>query len=900
MGASPVNTLLWAGDSSNVWASLHLRPGECWISASEKVGSRVFDQEVRRTLDYVARGMMVRIVGAPGSGRTSVVQKAIADLENTGATVYSVSGLRSHREIPFGGIHSLSLDIRIGQLGVLGVADTLASRLSRPGQRVLVVDDLEFVDTETVAVLDAVRRRTRRPMIVTMGESSIYSMAQPPALSSGPEARVLLNPLRYEQVNELLTEILGAPADTDTTARILTQSAGNPRLVVRIAETASLSGLIALRHGQWRMTGETLWNEHLHGTAESLLEGLGPDELTGLQAMAIAGTAPLDILQQVVHSDILDRLEQRGLISVVEDLHNAVSASITPPVLAEYFRGQRMLTSRRVLKSRITRALSGLPQESHVDLTSADSLMRVLAALRLERNSDDAATARHFHEQISVLERQRYERWNAVNSVSNAVELLKIYWGSPIDASRIECVLARTSTSEGESCDLLFLALTKALWAIQKGKGLASAVGALRSFGEERPKWSAEAEAVELFLVASYDRMPEDLEQIFTRLHDRHPESGVISSIRGILELYRFNPSAALTAIDTSGGPRGIPGIEPFIRGMALFTSGRIDESIVFALDQRADARRKLDQFGMVANTYVAAQALIYRGYFDDAEYLMGSVFALGRPGFLVASLHDAMLRLAGLRTATSAILPAATLATQARREADDVGPLPGTAKGVYELVASRPLIPAVFEGKAAKLVQRQLERGYILEAIYSALFFTCLLPGRTVLELLRQTLKEHAPSASHDQLLAIAAAVVEDDHQMLRVLLEHYEPDADFYQVRMLLRGAFKRHAFVDNTVGAAAMDRAYSLFATRFPSADEPVAFSSGSYSPLTVREIEIAALAGHRSNPEIAEHLGISIRTVESHISNALRKTGSPSRTALFDLVRDSSPFREKRLE
>ncbi|WP_345449992.1 helix-turn-helix transcriptional regulator [Arthrobacter gyeryongensis] len=782
-------------------------------------------------------------------------------------------------------------------MGVLGVADTLASRLSRPGERVLVVDDLEFVDTETVAVLDAVRRRTKRPMIVTMSESSIYSVAQPAVLSPGPEARVHLNPLRYEQVNELLTDSLGAPADADTTARILTKSAGNPRLVVRIAETASLSGLIVLRHGQWHMTGETLWNEHLHGTVESLLEGLEPDELTGLQAMAIAGTTPLDVLQQVVHSDVLDRLEQRGLISVMEDLHNTVCASITPPVLADYFRGQRVLTSRRVLKSRITRALSGLPQESHVDVNSADSLMRVLAALRLERSSD-AATARHFHEQVSVLERQRYELWNADRSVSNAVALLKVYWGSPIDASRIERVLSQTLTSEGESCDLLFLAFTKALWAIHKGKGLESAAGALRSFGEERPKWSAEAEAAELFLVASYDRMPENLDELFARLNDRHPESGVISSIRGILELYRFNPSGALKAIDVSGGLRGIPGIEPFIRGMALFTSGRTEESIVFALDQRTEARRKLDQFGMVSNTYVAAQALIYRGYFDDAEYLMGSVFAMGRPGFLVASLHDAMLRLAGLRTATSAILPAATLATQARREGEDIGPLPGTARGVYELVAARPLIPAVFDGKAAKLIQRQLERGYVLEAIYSALFFTCLLPGRKVLELLRQTLKEYAPSTSHDQLLAIAGAVVEDDYQMLGVLLEHYEPDADFYQVRMLLRGAFKRYAFVDNTIGAAAMDRAYSMFATRFPSPFEPVAFSSGSYSPLTVREIEIAALAGHRSNPEIAEHLRISIRTVESHISNALRKTGSPSRTALFDLVRDSAPFREKR--
>ncbi|MFB9712677.1 helix-turn-helix transcriptional regulator [Arthrobacter methylotrophus] len=792
----------------------------------------------------------------------------------------------------------MSLDIRIGQLGVLGVADTLTGRLSRPGERVLVVDDPEFIDPETLAVLDSVRRRTKRPMIVTMSESSLYSKRKPPVLSPGPEARVQLNPLRYEQVNELLTEILGAPADADTTACILTKSAGNPHLVVRLAETASLSDLIALHHGQWHMTGDTLWNEHLDGTVESLLEGLEADELTGLQTMAIAGTAPLDVLQQVVHSDVLDRLEQRGFVSVIEDVHNNVCAAMTPPVLADYFRGQRVLTSRRVLKNRITRTLSAAPQEDHVASTPADSLTRALSALRLERSSDDAATARHFHEQISALERHRYEAWEAEKTISNAVRLLSVYWGSPLDPSRIERVFSRTTTSEGDPSELLFLAVTKALWALYSGKGLDLAAAALRIFAKECPEWSAEGEAAELFLVASHDRMPQNLDEIFARLQEGHPHSAVIACIRGILELYRLNPSEALKAIDSTAGFKGLPRVESFIRGLALFSSGRIEESIVYALGQRTEARRNLDQLGMVSSTYIAAQALVYRGHFDEADYLMGSVFALGRPGLLVNSLHDAMLRLAGLRTATTAISPTATLATQARRETEDVGPLPGTAKGVYQLVAGRPLLPAVFDRKAAHLVQQQLERGYVLEAVHSAMLFSCLLPGRRTLELLRRTLKEHA-ATSHDQLVAIAAAVVEEDHPLLGALLQQYEPDADFYQVRMLLRGAFKRYAFVDDTIGAAAMERAYAMFATRFPSADEPLAFNSGSYSPLTVREIEIAALAGHRSNPEIAEHLGISIRTVESHISNALRKTGTPSRAALFDLVRETSPFREKRL-
>ena len=854
----------------------------------------MFEQEVRRTLEYIARGMAVRIVAAPGGGRTTVTQKVSAEFEKGGVTVYSISGLRSHRRVPFGGIHSLGQEIRVGQLGVLGVADVLASRLTKPGERVLVVDDLEYVDPESIAVLDAVRRRTRRPMIVTMTESSLYTKGRVPLLGLGPEARVHLNPLRYEQVNELITEVLGTPADADATARVLAKSAGNPRLIVRIAETAALSGLLARRDGQWHMTNDTLWNEHLHSTVESLLEGLEADELTGLQTMAIAGTASIDVLQQVIKPDVLDRLEQRGFISVIDSGHNDISLAITPPVISDYFRGERMLTTRRVLANRITRTLSAEPQESNASASSGDSLTRVLAALRVERSSGDAATARHFHEQTAILERHRFELWDADRSVSNAAALLRVYWGSPIDASRIEQVLTSTPTADGDSGELLFFAISKALWAIYSGKGLNHAAAVLRSFAKEHPRRSAEADAFELFINASYDRMPQDLDQVLERLHERRPGSSVIASVEAILELYRFNPTGALAAVESSRDPGINPGIEPFIRGMAMFSLGRFEDAVVLALDKRAEARRDLDQLGVVSSTYVAAHALSYGGYLDEADYLMGSVFAMGRPGFLMDSLYDAMLRLAGLRTAASTIEPTITLATQARRQTEEAGPLPGMGKGVYNLVAGRPLVPAVFDRQAAYLVKGQLQRGYVLEAAQSALFLTCLLPGRKTLDLLREALRDHSITA-HEQLVEIAATVVKEDHQSLDALLKKYKPDADLYHVRMLLRGAFKRYAFVDDSIGAAAMERAYLLFSARFPSAVEPLAFNSGSYSPLTVREIEVAALAGHRTNPEIAEHLGLSIRTVENHISNALRKTGSPTRSALFELVRDSLPFR-----
>jgi two-component system nitrate/nitrite response regulator NarL len=51
------------------------------------------------------------------------------------------------------------------------------------------------------------------------------------------------------------------------------------------------------------------------------------------------------------------------------------------------------------------------------------------------------------------------------------------------------------------------------------------------------------------------------------------------------------------------------------------------------------------------------------------------------------------------------------------------------------------------------------------------------------------------------------------------------------------------------------------------------------------LTAREREVlGCLVEGMSNKQIAAALGISVRTVTVHVSNLLRKTGAPSRTAV----------------
>jgi DNA-binding CsgD family transcriptional regulator len=859
------------------------------IHKNRRLG-RVFDSEVQRILDFVARGIGVRVVGAPGSGKTTVMRSVMSNLEKSGVSLHFISGLRTHRTIPYAAIKGLGLDVRPGRSGVLDIADVLSSQLAKAGKHVLVVDDLHLVDSESLAVLEAVRRRSDCPMVATAPETWAFSRGQLAVLNNGREAHLQLDPLHYEQVHLLISQVLGAPADADTTARILTKSAGNPRLIVRIAETASLSNLLVMQDKQWTMSAETLWNEHLRGTLEALLAELSADEFTALHIMAILGTARVDVLQKVINPDALEGLERRGFLSVLADHHNGSIAAISPPVIADYFRGNKQLRDRKLLRSKIAGVLEAAPREVPEKLATSDGLSRALSTLRLERGNDDAVTSRQIHEHNADRERIRFERWRGNKSAANAVAFLRIYWGAPLNVERASRVCAETTNFDADPRDLLFVTITEAMLAIHTGRGPRAAVGILQKFAGENPHLLAEVEDAILFLNASHGRVPMAPSQVPGDFESSNTSLGNL--VHGLSELYRFKPAAALEAVDGTDEDDAFSHLRPFIRSFALFAAGRVEESLVLALDWRAEARKNLDQFGVVTSSYVAAHGLLYRGHFEEAEYLMSSVFAMGRPGFVVDSLYDAMLRLAGLRHATTALVPTLSIAAQARTEVADIGPLPGIGKGVYELIAHNSTQPSAFDRKATKLIRRQLKSGYVLEAMLTALLCTCLCPGRPVLDLLQKILRESGLTV-HDQLVAIASAVVEGDYKLLGLLLKHYEPDTDAYQVGMLLRGALKRHVIDGDAIAADAMAQASSIFAVRFPSANEQLSYNSFRSTPLTEREIEVAILAGHHTNVEIAEQLGISARTVENHISNALRKSGATSRSSLFMLVGNSLP-------
>ncbi|MBT8163441.1 MULTISPECIES: LuxR C-terminal-related transcriptional regulator [Arthrobacter] len=847
----------------------------------------MFEEEARRALEYARRGTSVRIVGGPGSGRSTVLQSVIGDFEKTGVEVFSLAGALLLQDTPFAGIGALGLDARVRLSGPMAVADVLAERLARIGAKAIVVDDIDLLDKESAAVIDIVQRRTQRPLVMTMGDKPLYSRTSVFTPARWPEAKIRLSPLRYDQVNKLLAQTLGAPPDVDLTSLILMKSAGNPRLVVRIAQSAKLSKRLVLREGQWSIGKHSLWNEYLQSTIEALLHGLSADELTALHTLAAVGARPAASLAPTIEADVLDELERRGLVAAAEDADNVIWVDISPPVIGDYFRDHHTVSSRKMLGNRIAQELES--SASHAITDFPGPVATLLNELRTEAGAGTAAT-RHFQEQLRILEQTTYGLWERERNMSNAAAFLRFYWGGPIDPVRIEYIFNNTETADANPADHFFFTMTRALWGIFRGAEVVDVTGILKEVGDAEPEWKAEAEAFAIYLQASFDRIPADFDDAWEQLDSKHPESGVLPVIRGIVELYRFDPQAALEALDSAEGFEISASMAPFVHGLALHIAGRSDEALVYSLTQRTEARSSLNQFGFVAISYVAALALVQRGLMREADWVMSSVFALGRPGFLVSNLHDAMLRLAGLRSLSDSGKDIPSLGVQSRRDVADIGPLPGTGKAVYDLVSRKYINPGMFDEAAARVISEQLDRGFITEAVYASLFMLSLYPGPRTLEKTKRFFRKNGVT-SHGQFLALASAVLKADYPLLEELLEHYERDSDLILIGNLLHGAAKRQSLEPDPCPVAPFQDLAASFNARFPLRAEYPFLDTGEGLPqhLSAREIEIAVLAGSHSNAEIASRLGISTRTVENHISRSLKKTGTTTRAALHELVR-----------
>ncbi|MFE6614011.1 AAA family ATPase [Amycolatopsis sp. NPDC057786] len=203
-------------------------------------------------------GSVVVVRGAPGCGRTALVQHFVERLADTEALVLTATGTPVERELPMGVagqlVHQAALSSEavratlgggssvatgVDPLAVHGVCAALLE-LTAHRPVVIVVDDHQFVDDASRQVLQSLSRRVRGARLLVVLTEWMPTATSVPVrgaeLAGRPRPLIELPPLSQAGVTEVLAAELGREAALRSGLACYGNTGGHPLLVRALVE----------------------------------------------------------------------------------------------------------------------------------------------------------------------------------------------------------------------------------------------------------------------------------------------------------------------------------------------------------------------------------------------------------------------------------------------------------------------------------------------------------------------------------------------------------------------------------------------------------------------------------------------------------------------------------------
>ena len=275
------------------------------------------DAETRRIANFLlpsgkGGGGSLVIVGEPGVGKTSLLESAAMLALERGVRVLRASGIEFEIDLPYGGLHQLlhrfrqlidelprgpreQLLVALGQspdgvLSPLALGDALLTfleQLTDSGPLLLLVDDVQWLDRPSAAVLSFVARRVAempiRLLVTSRPAESFFSRA-------GLE-ELILAPLDGRAATELLQQAF--PSLPPRTRRhIIAEADGNPLALLELSKVVDASRLAAPAEPVLPLTAR------LRAMFEARIAPLPPVTVRLLLLAALEGTGDVAMLRK--------------------------------------------------------------------------------------------------------------------------------------------------------------------------------------------------------------------------------------------------------------------------------------------------------------------------------------------------------------------------------------------------------------------------------------------------------------------------------------------------------------------------------------------------------------------------------------------------------------------------
>ncbi|WP_203336490.1 helix-turn-helix transcriptional regulator [Nocardioides limicola] len=846
----------------------------------------------------------VALVGPSGIGKTTAAAAAAARWRRRGGEVLSILGVAELTEVPLAAF--------VPAMGALGVDDVsnaealerqvIAAAGRRAGELLLVVDDAPLLDATSAGIVYHLIRAFGLPAVLTQRAEHRRTGAIARLWHEDLVDQLDVTGLATEHVDALLRQRLGAVPRPDDVRRLRRQTDGNPLFLREVVERAERQGLVTRSETGVRLR-EVATPRGLLSTVADRVADLPPPQLHALQALALGAAAPVELLLPgAAHAEAVEDLSAAGLVTMAaggvarlaHPLHGEAALGRLDPgartELAQQIATRLWESGDRTFRfsSVLLRLGAGAridPAELHWALRHAFGLGEHLTVVELAARADDLdlelpvaaaidlASAHSALDDLDAADRCFAEAERRSSSSADAA-LLVSRRGAHLAYRRFDVAGALALVQRFEasltSGDRQALTPEVRTWQVLAGAAQAGATQAVEAdtdsplgsgLGDVSPAVAVRAAMAAVMLDAMGGRDAQQAAEILIRAEREHgllePHAAAMVHLQRYFMLLSSGQGDAARAVAEEQLVTSAPdaaGIWTYTLGVHLMYGGRLREAGRLALLAEEQLRWR-DPIGLLGaalalRAVVAAQA----DRIAEAEAVLGSMLPAQRDDPKAAML----------------LAEAQALLAAARGDVDLAAKIIEAAAGAgveagYDLVAAISLGICIRLGAVDRAAPLLAEiRGRVGSGL-----------------LLYRALDETARGLSDRDPVAVLTAA----RDLAAAGMVPAAVDA--------LRRA---EAFADRP-GQGELLRRLQLTKAALAEANEAAPLLSRGADELSAREWQVADRVRRRlASREIADELGISVRTVDNHLANVYRKLGVSRRgelRALFDPDGSAAP-------
>jgi len=819
----------------------------------------------------------VALVGAPGLGKSSAalrVTERVSGRDATGRTlVVPITAVAASRSMPFGAVSERFGDLpsSIAELvGRTGAEEHLRGTAEFADRDVLLlVDDADHLDVISARYVAWLVREQGARLVLTCRDFTALPEPLRALWQDDLLERIDLAPLDLHETSRLVAQALGAQLETASAERVHRATAGNPLYLREVVRAALASGALEQTASGWYWRGRVTASNSLADMYRTELGSLPEDLRDVVDIVALADPIPLARLLGLVGGGDVDRVVALGLVRIDSLDDGAAVVRPSHPLVGEVVRSLVPVARRTALFARANAFRADRPE-------GAPPAARLRAALwSLECGVLPPVDQLLDAAQVAV-RLQEHESGIALASAALRTTL------QPVERVTAHCLRSLAhSYSAGREAGR---ADAEAAWAVVRSApdevGADAVIEACEILANIRQFHDDDvAAAVALTDVAARYVSGEAAERLRLLRLAHLGWAGRFDEVRHEVERSGIVHAPTVPPAFLCLAPCAV---------MALATAGRLDDAAALGRRCLATAAEHLEEAPWSVGEIVSVlhQVQVWRG--DIAELLTEVPVRRSSPflkyDFTLELIGEGNLAIAQRRW------PDAVAAFSAACERYDVADHGGFAAYPWARLAMAHAYAGNQEQAAAALDRARSTPGRSMRVTGEQLAVTLAWT---------ETLLGHPAGLRHaDEIIERATADGSWTHVMYAEAL-HYSDDSahgrDAAASLDRLRLAAER---VDGPLASAIVeyvDAVRSGGRTRIIAAQGVLAscgmsVTAGRPRPrLTNREYEVAELAAQGlSNRRIAESLGLSVRTIDAHLSRVFAKWGLHARTELSELL------------